>query len=978
MCGINGLFRYTGPVAPDDRRELIRTRDYMSARGPDGFGEYWDAEGRLGFGHRRLAIIDLSERGQQPMASVDGATVITFNGEIYNFRELRAELAQAGVTMHSDTDTEVLLHLYRRDGAAMLPKLRGMFTFGIWDAAKQGLLIARDPYGIKPLYTSDTGGVFRFASQVKALLAGGQMSREPDPAGVTGFFLWGSVPDPFTLYRDVAALPAGSSQWIDRGGARAPVAYCSLPAILAVRDTPRPSPEAIRAEVRAAVVDSVRAHLIADVDVGLFLSSGIDSTALLGLIHDTGRSRVKAVTLAFEEFRGTAIDEAPLAAKSAARYGAEHIIRYCDRAEFDERLPDILDAMDQPSIDGVNTWLVSMAAKEAGMKVALSGVGADELLAGYGSFAEIPRWVRLMRLPAKLPALGMMARKLMSLAGGSTLPPKLCGMAEYGGTYPGAYLLRRGLFLPFELGAVLDDAVIEAGLARLMPLQRLRQDALVPMPVAAVSRVSALESCQYMRNQLLRDSDWAGMAHSIEIRTPFVDIALLERLAPLVPWLGDGVGKAALATAPATALPDEIAKRPKTGFSVPTGRWLANGTTTKVGSASRAWAKQVFARSYGESDAATAPAFARKPVKVLGLIPDGYGGYGGIARYNQDFAEVLGHWDRVSEVVLLPRIAPEPFAPPGGKITQLFPSHGRLRYSLRALRIALSLRPDIIFCGHLYHSVLTRYLARLVGARVVCQIHGVEAWRELPRQTIRALRATDIILCVSADTRRRLVDQEPRLAAICAIVPNTVGAAFTPGDRGTARDRFDVGDDFVILSVGRLDADEAYKGHDRIMPLLGDLETDGRRARYIIAGKGSGRAHLEQLAVDYGVADRVRFLDEVSPDALPDLYRAADLFALPSTGEGFGIVFIEAMACGTLAIGLDVGGAGDALCDGELGIASSIEDFPQALARAVVLAGRQSDGDRVALAERVRARFGQAAFETKIRAVLEPVLDRVE
>ncbi len=616
MCGINGLFRYAGPVCATDRRELLATRDHMTARGPDGFGDYWSDDGRVGLAHRRLAILDLSERGHQPMAGPDGATVISYNGEIYNFRALRAGLEQDGVVFRSDSDTEVLIHLYRRHGAAMLTRLRGMFAFAIWDQARQGMLIARDPYGIKPLYTSDAGGVFRFASQVKALLAGGHVSREPDPAGVTGFFLWGSVPDPFTLYRDVTALPAGTSQWIDQHGAGEPVRYCSLPAILAAPDAPAASRAAIHAEVRAAVADSVRAHLVADVDVGLFLSAGIDSAALLGLVHDTGRAGVKAVTLAFDEFRDTPRDEAPLAAAMAARYGAEHIVRRVDRAEFDALLPHILAAMDQPSIDGVNMWLVSMAAKEAGLKVALSGVGADEILAGYHSFAEIPRWVSMMRLPAKLPRLGVMARKLLSLASRLIDRPKLIGMAEYGGSYPGAYLLRRGLFLPFELETVMDDDMITAGLARLMPLQRLERDALTPLPAAPIARVAALESCQYMRNQLLRDSDWAGMAHGIEIRTPFVDIALLERLAPLVPALGGGVGKAALAAAPADPLPLDIVNRPKTGFSVPTERWLANGTTTAMGSASRSWAARVLADALAAgNDVATAapPGFQSPP-----------------------------------------------------------------------------------------------------------------------------------------------------------------------------------------------------------------------------------------------------------------------------------------------------------------------------------------------------------------------------
>ncbi len=363
--------------------------------------------------------------------------------------------------------------------------------------------------------------------------------------------------------------------------------------------------------------------------------------------------------------------------------------------------------------------------------------------------------------------------------------------------------------------------------------------------------------------------------------------------------------------------------------------------------------------------------------KILALVTDGYGGYGGTARYNQDLAEALDRWERVSSVVMLPRIAPEPFLPPGGKIVQLPAIRSRVRYSLRAMWIALRTRPDLIFCGHIYHGALAHHIARLIGARVVAQVHGVEAWAPLPRQTIRSLVATDRILCVSANTRHRLIEQEAALASSTAVVPNTVGGAFTPGDRHAARARFGLGDDFVLLSVARLDGGKPYKGHDRIIPLLRGLDTGDRRLRYIIAGKGPGRQHLERLGVECGVGDIVQFLEDVSAEALPDLYRAADLFALPSTGEGFGIVFIEAMACGTMAIGLDVGGAGDALCDGELGIAVAADAFPEALERAVRVTGRQSDADRLALAARVRSRFGHAAFETKLRAVLEPVLDRI-
>ena len=258
----------------------------------------------------------------------------------------------------------------------MVHQLRGMFAFAIWDQAERRLFLARDPYGIKPLYTANDGWTFRFASQVKALLAGGNVSREPEPAGVVGFHLFGSVPEPFTLYRDIRSLPAGHIQWVDAAGPREPMRFSNLAEVLAKAAAESVSAAEIPERVRHGVLDSVRAHLLADVEVGIFLSAGVDSGALLGCMRDAGQRRIRAITLAFDEFRGTPEDEAPLAAQVCERYGAQHVVRNLSQQEFVEDLPTILDAMDQPSIDGVNTWFVSKAAKEAGLKVVISGLGA--------------------------------------------------------------------------------------------------------------------------------------------------------------------------------------------------------------------------------------------------------------------------------------------------------------------------------------------------------------------------------------------------------------------------------------------------------------------------------------------------------------------------------------------------------------------------------------------------------------------------
>ena len=268
-------------------------------------------------------------------------------------------------------------------------------------------------------------------------------------------------------------------------------------------------------------------------------------------------------------------DEAPLAALTAKRYGARHIVRYVREKEFHNDLPAILDAMDQPTIDGVNTWFVSKAAKEAGLKVVMSGLGGDEALAGYPSFVDLPSWRRRFGLFAGIPGFGALARNLLAAGAPSfaAANPKAAGFLEYAGTWAGAYLLRRGLFLPHELRTVLDPDFVAEGMRRLNPLRQLSAS-LDPDPGSDTGRVCALESSHYMRNQLLRDADWAGMAHSLEIRVPLVDIALLEALAPAVPNLKPGSGKAALAKSPATALPDEIVNRAKTGFVVPTGAWM--------------------------------------------------------------------------------------------------------------------------------------------------------------------------------------------------------------------------------------------------------------------------------------------------------------------------------------------------------------------------------------------------------------------
>jgi asparagine synthase (glutamine-hydrolysing) len=574
MCGIAGIYAYHYAANAVDRAELRRIRDYMAARGPDGLGEWYSQDERVGFGHRRLTIIDLSDRGAQPMMSADGKLVVTFNGEIYNYRQLRASLEAKGHRFRTQTDTEVLLHLYAQKGEAMVHELRGMFAFGVWDAEKKAILLARDPYGIKPLYYADDGWTVRFASQVKALLAGGKVSRDPEPAGWVGFCLFGSVPEPFTTYQDIRALPAGSTLRVDRVGAHEPKQYVSIANTYSLAEAAS-SPlndENQQLIAREALSDSVRHHLVADVPVGAFLSSGIDSGALIGLMRDAGQREIQTVTVAFEEFRGKREDEAPIAAEIAARYSTRHTTRIVTAQEFQNDLPKILEAMDQPTIDGLNTWFVSKAARELGLKVAISGLGGDELFGGYASFRDVPLWVRTLAIPGRIPALGDLSRWLLTTAFPYSLSPKAAGLLKYGGSYEGAYFLRRGLFMPWELAPVIGADAARLGLRRLNPIRHIAA-LLKPKPRTSFCRVATLESSMYMRNQLLRDTDWASMAHSLEVRVPLVDIKLLNQLASITATSGSR-SKRLLAHSPCVPLPPKVVERPKTGFTTPIQSWL--------------------------------------------------------------------------------------------------------------------------------------------------------------------------------------------------------------------------------------------------------------------------------------------------------------------------------------------------------------------------------------------------------------------
>ncbi len=607
MCGIAGIFAYAESAPSVNQKELLAIRERMIARGPDGAGLWLSPDGRMGLAHRRLAIIDLSDAGAQPMVDPQTGNQIVFNGEIYNFRQLRADLEANGAVFRSQCDTEVLLKLYAVHGQDMLGKLRGMYAFAIWDQANQGIFLARDPFGIKPLYLADDGKTLRFASQVKALLAGGAINTTPEPAGHVGFFLWGHVPEPYTLYKGIRSLPAGTCLWRNTHGQTKQTQFFNLTKELrgdgsSAGDSPRSAGEA-QEILNEVLQDSVRHHLIADVPVGVFLSAGLDSTTLAALAAEIlappspvpGRgqshfsprpypgegpgervfsplsSALRTLTLGFKECSGTSNDEVPLAELVSQHLGTQHHTQWVCREDFAAQYDHLLNSMDQPTIDGVNSYFVCKAAHDAGLKVALSGLGGDELFAGYPSFQSIPKMVRLLRPFASQPWLGRAFRYATAPIIKYFTSPKAAGLLEYGGEYAGAYLLRRGLFMPWELPQVLDGDMARDGWQELATIPSLRRT-LHGLESPRV-QVTALETAWYMRNQLLRDTDWASMAHSLEVRVPLVDVELMRVVSRLL-RRGHAPGKQDMASSPTVALPSAILHRGKTGFSIPMREWL--------------------------------------------------------------------------------------------------------------------------------------------------------------------------------------------------------------------------------------------------------------------------------------------------------------------------------------------------------------------------------------------------------------------
>jgi asparagine synthase (glutamine-hydrolysing) len=587
MCGIAGIV--------DSNPSRVQTSlTVMTAaqahRGPDdqGITVQRFGTGYLGMGHRRLSILDLSSAGHQPMVHSHSGSSLIFNGEIYNFRELRCELEREGESFLSGSDTEVLLAGLVRHGESFLNRLEGMFALAFNDIPRQRLLLARDPVGIKPLYVALVGTSILFASEIRAILASGLVPPTIDRRGAAGLLAYGAVQQPLTLFQNISSLPPGHWQAFQPDGSGAAIAcvprkYWSYPSLR--RDVGHN--QAIEA-VRDTLDLAVRDHLISDVPVGLFLSSGIDSTILAAL---AGKhcAQLQSFTVGFVDQANLSEHEA--AAETARLFGLRHTSVELTPKEAETGTYAWLASMDQPSMDGLNVYVISQAVRRYGIKVALSGLGADEIFGGYPSFRDVPRlhqWLRYLHHFS--PGVRRSVAHLLTIGRHEVFRHKLMDILGSSGKLKSIYLRRRRLLSDGQLSHLgINAAALDLTRDYLIPATDGDEFCEGDDPIRALGEY---ESTYYQGNMLLRDSDANGMAHGLEIRVPYLDRRLLDLVHALpgsIRLPRRAPGKYLLREAFKPVLRPALQRQKKRGFVLPIKQWMMGNLRDWCEDSLRGW-----------------------------------------------------------------------------------------------------------------------------------------------------------------------------------------------------------------------------------------------------------------------------------------------------------------------------------------------------------------------------------------------------
>ncbi len=973
MCGIAGIFRKEGRV--DELSSCLETlRRALKHRGPDDDGVWVNRHGLVGFAHTRLSILDTSNAGHQPMRSSDGRLVITFNGEIYNFRELRQGLEKEGVQFHTATDTEVILALYERRGAACLNELRGMFAFAIWDEKERRGFLARDRFGMKPFYLAETNGVLSFASEVKALQEAGLCGGKLNANALATYFEIGSVPEPHTLLEGVRCLPAGHwLEWCE--GRTREVCYWSPDFNVQACEN-----EEATAIVHEALKDSLRHHLVSDVPVGVFLSGGLDSTAILSLMSKSGRPPPRTFSVGVDDPK---LDESAAARRTAEYYKSDHCELMLDGSGSREIFDRYLVSTDQPSIDGFNSFTISELASREGIKAVVSGLGGDELFGGYASFRQLPIMLDAARGIAHTGSAGRWVGAGLERFGPNPKWRRIGGMLQRAPGLHAAQNALRGVFSPLEARRLAAHyaGVDELTVSALMPGAHDSQPTLG-------DEISALELGYYMRNQMLKDTDVMTMACGLELRLPFVDHILLSKLACIPSAQRLQAGKRMLLES-LVDLPPWVTTAQKRGFVFPYENWMAthwkdrfsDATLGPKGLTAKNWYQRwaLFAFQHWSSSPGGNVGVTSKPLRVSrlpipkrtevqttsvdnvcdstkgkrrvlfisNLFPDSTAPYFGLDNATvlhelrrthgwdvsvvcprptlslKRLARAEGGWKcREQDAVLKPQFIPVPYMPRVGS---------RINHQLMALRLRSILGSkagdfDVLLASWLYpDGCAAAMIAREVGRPCVLITQGSDTHQYLQypqrrRLILKAITQTHGVIARSRDLARCLAEAGADAGKLHPIYNGVDLTVFRPRPQAEVRAQLGLSADArIALFVGNfLDV----KNPLMLVRAFADFVkgTPEKNNLLMMAGRGPMLDEVRNLAAKLGMADRVVLTGPLDSRQIALRMAAADFLCLSSRNEGLPNVILEAFACGLPVLSTDVGGISEVVNDPARGL----------------------------------------------------------
>lgn len=972
--------------------------------GPDDEGIFSSVENHLVLGHRRLSLIDLSACGHQPMSYEDGRYEISFNGEIYNYRELKVELKNSGFAFHTESDTEVILAAFAAWGTAAFNRLNGMFAFALWDNHEKKLYLVRDSAGIKPLYYAITKEGLAFASEVRSLRSVPWL-HEAHPHWPVYLMAYGHLPEPITVLKHVKPLTKGNYICYHgpSGTVRQEVFHqYNFLEIITNRN------EAIGL-VKEKLYAAVKRHLIADAPIGVFLSGGLDSGIISLLANSDGQSKLNTLSLFFEEHEFSEKKYQDLLLKKLNASRNQFLLKESD---FHENFPAILNAMDQPSCDGINTWYISKYARENGLKAVLSGLGGDELYGGYPSFRRMKAVNLLNSMPEALlkPCKYTGLKKLRRL-----------GYLSLGGA-TGKYLFLRGQFIPNEIARQLNMS--EEAVWRILDTAPHYEDI---SNLSAHNQASWMETNLYMQNQLLRDSDVMSMVHGVEIRVPFLDKEFMElsmRIASPVKYAGPHT-KQLLIDAFKELLPEAIWKRPKMGFGFPFKDWLSRNEFVKsvihpdskeyknFTSGNMHWSQFLswvmiknnsvsFPQTSGLSATGKEPGIGTKSIftstgsshkmlngnieaarKIMFLTLRTFSTTGGIEKVSKVAGKALheltveqgGHlhifsmYDEQHEVD-----------------EKYFPANIFSGYDIRKLKfirkcVKVGIGYDAVILSHI-NLMLAGFLIKLFSpkTKLILIAHGIEVWMPFNGYKKYMLRQCDRIVTVSDYTKNVMIKLNHLPKEKFTVLNNCLDPFLEPpvvGEKDPQLlQRYQIkNSDTVLMTLTRLAAREQYKGYDIVIESLPELHKDYPDLKYLVVGKYDEpeRIRLNALIKKKGLEKHVIFAGFIADEELAGHFNLADIYIMPSTKEGFGIVFIEAMYYHKPVIAGNKDGSVDALLNGKLGLLVN----PHSKKEVITAINKMIDDQQKYLPDQklLMDNFSYPVYKEKWRKVLEEVVD---